>query len=329
MSHMKYIDLRENGGAEMMCLREGTIPPCGAGDLLIRVLASGVNRPDILQRQGFYAPPQGASPVMGLEAAGEIVQVGSAVDGWSEGDHVCGLCNGGAYAEYVAVPATQCLPIPAGLTMIQAASLPETFFTVWGNVFMRGHLKTGESLLIHGGTSGIGVTAIQLAKAFGATVYVTARGSDKCRACEEIGADKAIDSTSQDFVEEIMNVTKGIGVNMILDMVGGDYIKQNISCAAFDGKIISIAFLAGAKVEVNFMPVMIKRLTLTGSTLRPQNAQAKAAIASDILENVWPMFQSGSIKPVIHKCFALSEVADAHRMMESNQHIGKIVLSVA
>lgn len=265
--------------------------------------------------------------MLGLEAAGEIVAVGDSVTAWRVGDRVCALCNGGAYAEYVCVPAGQCLPIPAGLSEAEAASLPETFFTVWSNLFLRARLAGGESLLVHGGGSGIGVTAIQLAKAMGVMVYITAGSERKCRACIDLGADHAIDYSQQDFVAAIRSLTGG-GVNVILDMVGGDYIRKNIQCAAVDGRIVNIAFLTGSVAEVDFMPVMLKRLTLTGSTLRPQSSTAKAEIARDLKSRVWPLIESGAIKPVVFKTFPMGAVREAHQLMESNRHIGKIVLTL-
>ena len=328
MRKMKYIGLRASGGADQMYLAQGPIPECGSHDLIVKVAAAGINRPDILQREGLYDPPKLASPVMGLEAAGEVFEIGPAVEGWRVGDKVCALCNGGAYAEYVAVPSGQCLPIPGDLSMVEAASLPETFFTVWANVFLRGNLSSGESILIHGGASGIGVAAIQLSRVFGATVFTTARGDVKRKACEEIGADWAIDSSSNDFVDEVMRITDNVGVDVILDMVGGDYIKKNLRCAAVDGRVINIAFQAGAVREVNLMPIMIKRLTLTGSTLRPQSAESKRKIAIDLYEKVWPEIASGKIRPVIHDFFSMDHIVDAHRMMEANEHIGKIVVTV-
>jgi NADPH2:quinone reductase len=328
MQNMKYIDLHASGGADQMYVAEGPLPNCGPNEVVIKVAAVGINRPDILQREGLYDPPKQASPVMGLEAAGEVCEIGLAVEGWNVGDKVCALCNGGAYAEYVAVPAGQCLPIPGDLSLVEAASLPETFFTVWANVFLRGNLSRGDSILIHGGGSGIGVAAIQLSKAFGATVLATARSRAKCTACEKIGADWAIDSISKDFVSQVMRITDNVGVDVILDMVGGDYIRKNIKCAAVDGRIINIAFLAGAVNEINFMPIMIKRLTLTGSTLRPQTPEFKRKIATDLYKKVWPLIASGKIRPIIHDCFSMSEVAEAHRMMEENQHIGKIIMTV-
>jgi NADPH2:quinone reductase len=329
MASMNFIDVKGAGGAEQLIMATGDVPACRPGEVLIRVLASGINRPDILQRLGFYAPPADASPIIGLEAAGEIVALGAGVDRWSIGDRVCALCNGGAYAEYVAVPAGQCLPIPEGLSMLEAASLPETFFTVWSNLFQRARLTAGDSLLVHGGTSGIGVTAIQLAAASGVRVFASARSAAKCRACEALGAERAIDSTRDDYVAEVMALTDTRGVDVILDMVGGDYLQKNIACAALDGRLVSIAFLAGARVELDMMPLMLKRLTITGSTLRPQSVEAKAHIARELLEHAWPLLASGAITPQVHASFALAEVAEAHRLMESNQHVGKIVLQVA
>lgn len=326
---MQYIDVKAAGGAEQMYMTRGPVPNCGPGEVLIQVAASGINRPDILQRLGLYAPPADASPVMGLEAAGEVVALGTGVDHWSIGDRVCALCNGGGYAEYVAVPAGQCLPIPDGLTLLEAASLPETFFTVWSNLFQRAHLTAGDTLLVHGGSSGIGVSAIQLAAASGVKVFASARSADKCRACKALGAEHVIDTSLQDFTAEIMALTDNRGVDVILDMVGGDYLQKNIDCAAVDGRLVSIAFLAGARVELNMLPLMLKRLTLTGSTLRPQSAAAKAFIARQLLEHAWPLLESGAIAPQIYASFDLADVAQAHRLLESNQHIGKIVLRVA
>lgn len=326
---MQFIDTPEPGGPEVMVVSEAPRPDCGPEEVLIRVQAAGVNRPDILQRQGLYPAPEGASAVLGLEAAGEIVATGERVSKWRVGDRVCALCNGGAYAEYVVVPQGQCLPVPKGLTAIEAASIPETFFTVWSNVFQRAGLTAGESLLVHGGSSGIGVTAIQLASALGAKVFVTAGSEEKCNACVELGANHAINYRQQDFVDAIKSLTDKRGVDVILDMVGGDYIQKNLRCAAVDGRIVNIAFLTGSVAEVNFMPIMLKRLTLSGSTLRSRTAAVKADIAETLKREVWPLLESGRVKPVIFKTFKLSEVAQAHQLMESNQHIGKIVLSVS
>ncbi|MFC6978976.1 NAD(P)H-quinone oxidoreductase [Microbulbifer taiwanensis] len=290
--------------------------------------AAGVNRPDIVQRMGYYPPPPGASPIMGLEVAGEVVALGDGVDRWQAGDSVCALANGGGYAEYVAVPADQCLPVPDGLSIVEAAALPETFFTVWSNVFDRAQLQAGEVFLVHGGSSGIGTTAIQLASNFGARVFATAGSAEKCAACEKLGAERAINYKSEDFVEIVREATDGRGVDVVLDMVGGDYIDRNIQTAAKDGRIVNIAYLQGASVQVNMLPVMLKRLTLTGSTLRPQPAEVKAAIAAALESKVWPLIAAGRIRPQIAATFPLESVADAHRLMESSGHIGKIVLTL-
>lgn len=324
---MKFIDTSQPGDADVLTLADGPVPVCGPGELLIQVHATGVNRPDVLQRSGLYPPPADASPILGLEAAGVVVDIGADVTGWAVGDQVCALCNGGAYAEYVAVPASQCLPPPAGLSLLEAASLPETCFTVWSNVFIRAGLAAGERLLVHGGSSGIGITAIQLATARGATVYATAGTEAKCGACRSLGAAAAINYRTEDFVERVRELTGGEGVDVILDMVGGDYIQKNIRCAATEGRIVNIAFLGGAKAEVNFMPVMLKRLTLTGSTLRPQSAAYKARLARDLEANVWPLLTAHQMRPVIDRVFPLAQVAQAHRRMESSEHIGKIVLT--
>jgi putative PIG3 family NAD(P)H quinone oxidoreductase len=296
-------------------------------EVLIRVHAAGINRPDILQRQGVYPPPADASPILGLEVAGEITACGKNVKRWKQGDQVCALVNGGGYAEYVVAPAAQCLPVPQDFSYVQAAALPETFFTVWHNLFQRAQLKAGESLLIHGGASGIGTTAIQLARAFNVQVFATAGSTEKCTAIKALGA-KAIHYREQDFVTVIKEQTQGQGVNVILDMVGGDYIQRNFSAAAKDGRIVNIAFLQGSKTQVDFMPLMLKRLTLTGSTLRAQSAQAKAKIASELEENVWPLLNNKTIEPMIDSVFSFGQVIAAHARMESNQHIGKIILDL-
>jgi NADPH2:quinone reductase len=325
---MQYIDIKEPGGPEVLRLREGAAPEPRDGEVLIQVAAAGVNRPDVSQRRGTYPPPPGASPVLGLEVAGVVTALGKGSGPWQIGDRVCALANGGGYAQYVAVPATQCLPVPAGLSMLEAAALPETCFTVWTNVFDRARLEAGESFLVHGGGSGIGTTAIQMARAFGARVFTTAGSDEKCRACENLGADIAINYRTQDFVAEILAATNNTGVNVILDMVGGDYIPRNIKAAAMDGRIVSIAFLHGSTVEADFMPMMTKRLTLTGSTLRPRSAEIKAVIARALGTHVWPLIESGDIRPLIAASFPLAEAASAHRLMEGSTHIGKIVLTV-
>ena len=324
---MRYIDLPEHGGPEKMQLKEGPRPQAGDGEVLIRVAAAGVNRPDIVQRAGFYPPPPGASPILGLEVAGEVAAVGPGVANFSVGDTVCALTNGGGYAEYAVAPEGQCLPVPDGLSLVEAAALPETFFTVWSNLIRRANLTAGETLLVHGGSSGIGTAAIQIANAMGVKVFTTAGSDDKCRACEQLGAALAINYRQSDFVDAVLQATDGEGVDVILDMVGGDYVDRNIRAAAKDGRIVNIAFLAGAKVQVNMLPVMLKRLILTGSTLRPESAEVKAAIASDLEKRVWPLLAEGKIRPLIAATYALEDVADAHRLMESSNHIGKIVLT--
>ena len=325
---MTVVEITESGGPEVLKPATRPLTPPRAGEVLIKVAAAGVNRPDMIQRQGLYPPPPGASDIPGLEIAGAVVALGDGVDGWSTGDAACALVTGGGYAEYCAAPAAQCLPPPEGLSLIAAAALPETLFTVWSNVFDRAGLKQGESFLVHGGTSGIGTTAIQLAKAFGARVFATAGSDEKCAACLSLGADRAINYNDEDFVQAVKDETGGKGADVILDMVGGDYVARNISALAADGRMVSIAFLKGAKVEVNLMPVMLKRLTLTGSTLRPRSVEFKAAIAQRLREKVWPLIETGRIKPVIHATFPLARAADAHRLMESSAHIGKIVLEV-
>ncbi len=326
---MKYIEIGEFGAADVLRLQEAEAPEHGDDELLIKVAAAGVNRPDIVQRRGAYPPPPGASPILGLEVAGEVVAVGNSVRGWRRGDKVCALTNGGGYAERVAVPACQCLPVPVGLSLQDAAAVPETFFTVWSNVFDRGNLKTGESLLVHGGSSGIGTAAIQMAAARGARVFTTAGSEEKCQACRELGAEIAVNYREEDFVAVLTQATGKQGVDVILDMVGGDYISRNVALAAMDGRIINIAYLQGATAEVNFLPIMLKRLTLTGSTLRPQSPATKAAIAENLRRHIWPLIEAGKIKPVIARRFPLAEAAAAHRFMESGRHIGKIVLTVA
>ena len=324
---MRYIDVSEYGGPEVLTVKTGPKPAAGAGELLIRVRAAGVNRPDIMQRQGLYPPPPDASPVLGLEVAGEVVQTGGEVSGWRTGDRVCALANGGGYAEYVSVPAGQCLPVPDGLSLAEAAALPETCFTVWTNVFERGALKPGEALLVHGGSSGIGTTAIQMAKAQGARVFVTAGSDEKCAACRRLGAEMAVNYRSQDFVEVLRDATDGKGVDVILDMVGGDYVERNLKLAAVDGRIVNIAYLNGSRVTVDMLPVLLKHLILTGSTLRPRTAGEKAGIARQLQTHIWPLIGKGDFKPQIAALFALQEVAEAHRLMESSAHIGKIVLA--
>ena len=326
---MKYIDTPKFGGPEVLSLAEGQIPDLSANEILIQVAAAGVNRPDIIQRSGNYPAPKGASPILGLEVAGKVKAVGSEVSRWKVGDLVCALTNGGGYAEFVAVPEGQCLPIPDGLSMIEAAALPETAFTVWSNVFDRAELKAGESFLVHGGSSGIGTTAIQFAKVMGAKVFTTVGSLEKCNACLALGADMALNYHETDFLEALKEATNGKGLDVILDMVGGDYIQKNLKLAALEGRIINIAYLQSPVAKVNFLPVMLKRLTLSGSTLRPQSLAVKTQIAQKLLKHIWPYYADKAIKPVIAEVFPLNKVSDAHRLMESNQHIGKIVLDLS
>ncbi len=304
------------------------VPTPGAKQVLIKVAAAGVNRPDLMQRQGLYPPPPGASDIPGLEVAGTVQAVGDSVSSLKPGEKVCALVTGGAYAEYCLASAALCLPLPEGFSFIQAAALPETFFTVWSNVFDRGHLQAGETLLVHGGSSGIGTTAIQLGKAFNAKVIVSAGSKAKCEFCLQLGADVAINYKEQDFVEEIKRLNDSKGVDVILDMIGGDYFPRHLKCLADEGRLVQIAVQNGPKTELNLLPVMLKRLTITGSTLRARDDAFKAAIAKQLLEKVWPLLSSGRIKPVIHSTFALTEAALAHQLMESSQHIGKIILTV-
>ncbi len=326
---MRYINLSEHGGPEAMEIKESQVPDPGKGEVLIKVHAAGVNRPDIMQRQGLYPPPQGASPILGLEVAGKVEAIGNDVSGWSVSDQVCALTNGGGYAEYVAVPAGQCLPIPKGLSMEEAAAVPETFFTVWSNVFDRARLKPGERFLVHGGGSGIGITAIQMARTLGSKVFTTAGSKEKCAVCRRFGADVAVNYHEQDYVEVLKKVTDGQGVDVILDMVGGDYVARNLELAAKDGRIVSISFIKGSHVEIDMMPLLLKRLIVTGSTLRPRSAKAKADIAEQLRVHIWPLIESKKIRPLIAACFPLKDVAESHRLMESSKHIGKIILTVA
>jgi putative PIG3 family NAD(P)H quinone oxidoreductase len=326
---MTAIEIEKPGPPEVLRPALRPVPAPAAGEVLIEVAAAGVNRPDVVQREGNYAPPPGVTDIPGLEVAGEIVALGSEVRRWRLGDKVTALVAGGGYAEYCVAPAPQCLPVPAGLSLLQAAALPETFFTVWSNVFERGGLKPGESFLVHGGSSGIGTVAIQLASRFGARVFATAGNAEKCRVCEQLGAEKAIDYRESDFVAAVKELTGRRGIDVILDMVGGDYIARNVAALAPDGRLVQIAFLKGAKIaEMNFMPVMLKRLTITGSTLRPRSVDEKAAIAQALEAKVWPLLAAGEIGPVLDRTFPLAEAAAAHARMESSQHIGKIMLEV-
>ena len=325
---MTAIEIREPGGPEALVPTTRPPPEPARGEVLIKVTAAGVNRPDVMQRQGGYPPPPGASDIPGLEVAGTVVALGEGASGWTVGDQVTALVTGGGYAEYCAAPAGQCLPVPVGLDLTAAAGLPETYFTVWSNVFDRGGLTAGESFLVHGGSSGIGTTAIQLAKAFGARVFATAGSAEKCAACESLGAERAINYREEDYVAVVKKATAGKGVNLILDMVGGTYVQRNIQALAADGRLVYIAFLGGAKSEVDLLPLMLKRLTLTGSTLRVRSIEFKAAIADRLRQKVWPLIESGEVKPVVARTFPLNEAAEAHRLMESSTHIGKIVLTI-
>lgn len=323
---MKHIAITEFGGPEALRLVSGEPPAPGPGQVLIKVAAAGVNRPDVMQRQGKYPPPPGASDIPGLELAGAVAAVGAGVAWPSRGDEVCALVAGGGYAELAVADAALCLPVPKGLSVIEAAALPETFFTVWSNLFDRAGLKAGESVLIHGGGSGIGTTAIQLAKAFGATVFTTAGNEDKCRVCRELGADRAVNYNKEDFVSVCKDATAGRGVDVILDMVAGDYVNRNIEVAAAEGRYVFIAGLKGFSAQVSVRSIMLKRLQLTGSTLRPRPVAFKAAIAAALRRHVWPLLEAGKIKPVVHAALPLREASAAHRMMEAGEHIGKIVL---
>jgi NADPH2:quinone reductase len=322
---MRAIEISEPGGPEVLRPAERPVPEPLAGQILIAIDHAGVNRPDALQRAGSYAPPPGASDLPGLEAAGHVAQVGPGVTRWREGDAVCALLPGGGYAEYAVTHEDHALPVPGGMGMAEASALCETFFTVWSNVFMRGRLEAGERFLVHGGSSGIGTTAVQLARHFGARVFATAGTAGKCRACEGLGAERAINYREEDFVDVLR--AEG-GANLILDMVGGDYLPRNVRALAEDGRLVQIAFLKGPKVELNFAQVMVRRLTITGSTLRPQSDDAKAEIAGELSTHVWPLLEAGRIAPVMDETFALEDAAAAHARMESSAHIGKIVLKV-
>ena len=316
---MKYIHITQPGPADVLQLAEMAAPTPGPGEVLIRVAAAGVNRPDIAQREGKYPPPPGASPILGLEVAGTIAAA-APDSGWREGDLVCALVPGGGYAEYCVTPGAQCLPLPRGLSLTEAAGIPETFFTVWANVFQIGGLKAGERFLVHGGTSGIGTTAIQLARAFGATPFATAGTDAKCRACEELGAERAVNYREQDFVKELSNI------DLILDMVAGDYTARNIDVLAPQGRLVQIAVQQGAKVTLNIAKVMQKRLTITGSTMRPRTVADKAAIARELQQHVWPLLESHTVKVLVDRTFPLAEAAEAHRYLESGAHVGKVIL---
>jgi NADPH2:quinone reductase len=325
---MNAVAITTPGGPEVLKLTELPTPRPGAGQLLVKVAAAGVNRPDVAQRAGSYPPPLGHSPLPGLEIAGEVIETGADTTRWKPGDKVCALVNGGGYAEYCIAEETSALPIPAGFDMVRAAALPETFFTVWNNVFERGRLTAGEWLLVHGGSSGIGTTAIQLGKAFGARVIATAGSADKCQACLDLGADRAVNYRTEDFVAAAKEATSGKGVDVVLDMVGGSYTDKNIIMAAEDGRIVQIATLGGVEAKVNLARLMIKRLTLTGSTLRPRTPEVKAGFARALEEKVWPLLAAGKVKVVMDSTFPLAEAAEAHRRLETSRHIGKVVLTV-
>jgi len=325
---MRAIEITTPGGPEVLRPSQRPVPALAAGEVLIEVAFAGVNRPDVLQRKGGYAPPPGASDIPGLEVSGTIVTLGAQVKEWKVGDEVCALVTGGGYAEYVNAPAVQCLRIPKGLTLEQAASLPETFFTVWVNVFDRGGLKNDETLLVQGGSSGIGVTAIQMARALGHAVYVTAGTAEKCAACEKLGATRAINYRNEDFVAVVKELTGSRGVDVILDMVGGDYVPRELACLANDGRLSLIAFLGGTKTSLDLSDILRRRLTITGSTLRPRPVEFKATVAQALRGKIWPLIEAGKIRPVIYKTFALDEAAAAHALMESSEHVGKIMLDV-
>ena len=325
---MRAVEIAKPGGPEVLTPAERALPQPKPHEILVKVAAAGVNRPDILQRMGLYAVPPDASDLPGLEIAGTVAAIGADVKMWKVGDAVCALTHGGGYAEYCVTPEVQALPVPKGLSMTEAASLPETFFTVYSNVFDRGALKAGEVFLVQGGSSGIGVTAIQVAAAMGHRVFATAGSDEKCAACVKLGAEKAFNYKTQDWAEELKKATGGNGVNVILDMVGGDYVPKELKSLAVDGRLVMIAFLGGMKAEIDLSVVMSKRLQITGSTLRPRTIEFKGEVAKSLRERVWPLIDAGKIKPVIYRTFPLAEAAEAHKLMETSQHIGKIVLTV-
>ncbi len=325
---MKAVEITGKGGPEVLVPGTRKVPAAAAGEVLVKVAAAGVNRPDVMQRQGNYPPPPGITDIPGLEIAGTIAALGAGVSGWRVGDELCALVAGGGYAEYCAAPAPQCLKVPTGLGVVEAAALPETFFTVWDNLFTRGKLQAGETVLVHGGAGGIGTTAIQLACAKGAAVIVTAGTAEKCAACEALGASRAINYNDEDFVDVVKQVTDGEGVNVVLDMIGGDYVTRNLNALAVDGRLVQIAIQHGTKAQVVMHLIMTKRLTVTGSTLRARPVAAKGAIARALRENVWPLIEAGRVKPEIFATFSLEKAMDAHALMDSGAHIGKIVLTV-
>ena len=323
---MLAIEIRTPGDPDVLVPVERPMPAVGPSDVLIKVAAAGVNRPDVAQRKGGYPPPPGASDLPGLEVAGTVEAVGAEVRDFRVGDLVCALVSGGGYAEYCAAPAPQCLPVPRGLTLVEAAAIPETTFTVWTNVFERGRLAAGETLLVHGGSSGIGTTAIQLARARGARVFATAGTDEKCAACERLGAERAFNYKTTDFVAAVREATGGRGVDVILDMVGADYVARNLDLLALDGRLVQIGLQGGVKAEISVAPILMRRLTFTGSTLRPRSVAEKGAIAQAVREHVWPLFESGAVKVIVHQTFPMRAAADAHRVMESSTHVGKLVL---
>jgi NADPH2:quinone reductase len=323
---MIAIEISRAGGPEVLTPVERPMPEPGSGEVLIRVAAAGVNRPDVMQRRGVYPPPPGASDIPGLEVAGSVEHVGAGVTEWRGGDRVCALVTGGGYAEYCVAPAAQCLPLPDGLDPVQAAAIPETFFTVWTNVFDRGALQAGEAALFHGGSSGIGTTAIQLAAARGARVFATAGSDEKCRACEGLGATRAINYRSEDFVVALKDLTGGRGVDLILDIIGADYLDRNLRALAVDGRLVQIGLMGGSEAALDLRRVLGSRLTITGSTLRPRSVEEKGAIAAALHREVWPLLESGRVKPIVYRTFPLTQASDAHRLMESSEHVGKLVL---
>lgn len=326
---MIAIEISKAGPPEVLVPVERPIPEPAPGEVLIRVAAAGVNRPDVMQRRGVYPPPPGASDIPGLEIAGTVEHVGNGVTEWRGGDRVCALVAGGGYAEYCIAPAPQCLPVPGRLDLVHAAALPETFFTVWTNVFDRGALRAGETALFHGGSSGIGTTAIQLAAARGARVLATAGSDEKCRACEALGAAHAINYKAEDFVEAVKRFTDGRGVDLVLDIIGGDYFDRNLRALAIDGRLVQIGVMGGAEATIDLRRILARRLTITGSTLRPRSVEEKGAIAAALQREVWPLLESGRVKPIVHRTFPLAQAAAAHAMMESSAHVGKLVLTAA
>ena len=325
---MRVVEVPEPGGTDVLTLGDRPVPALGPGEVLIKVAAAGLNRADVMQRNGHYPPPPGASDLLGLEVSGTVADTASDVSGICIGDEVCALLAGGGYAEYCTASVSSCLPVPDNMGLIEAAAVPETFFTVWTNLFMRGKLRSGEKCLIHGGSSGIGTTAIQLGKAFGAQVCVTAGTEEKCRACIDIGAEHAINYRTTDFVEAVQEWTNGKGVNLILDIISGDYVAKNIKCLAVEGRLVIIATQGGLKAQINVLPIMTQRLTITGSTLRPRTVEQKAQIADELRAKAWPLLNEGKIKPVIDSVFPLNDVQKAHQRLESGSHFGKILLTM-